>query len=115
MPQVERAWQQFLTRFEPLEAGLDQLSLAEAFFVRTLLIHEYRRVLLRDPNLPKALLPAHWPGEQARQLCERLYRATLKRSEQYLAANVDTLNGRLTATPRVMATRFQGGLPPRSA
>jgi phenylacetic acid degradation operon negative regulatory protein len=33
--------------------------------VRTLLIHAYRRVLLRDPLLPAALLPLDWPGAAA--------------------------------------------------
>src|SRR2546429_7323010 len=42
-------------------------------FPYTTLFRSYRRVLLRDPNLPEALLPADWPGVQARQLCETLY------------------------------------------
>lgn len=35
---------------------------ADAFTARILLIHHYRRVVLRDPLLPSALLPADWPG-----------------------------------------------------
>ena len=60
------------------------LNSAEAFFVRTLLIHEYRKVRLRDPNLPQALLPANWSGFRARQLCETLYGQLLTSSEAFL-------------------------------
>ena len=37
----------------------------QAFAVRSLLVHEWRKFLFRDPGLPRALLPAAWPGEQA--------------------------------------------------
>jgi phenylacetic acid degradation operon negative regulatory protein len=37
-----------------------------------LLVHEYRRLALRDRDLPRALLPAAWPGEEARALAAAL-------------------------------------------
>jgi phenylacetic acid degradation operon negative regulatory protein len=105
---VEAAWKQFVHRFSPVAAELPALTPAEAFFVRTLLIHEYRRVLLRDPGLPEALLPASWPGVQARQLCERLYRKLLGQSERFLQAHVQTAEGPFTQTPRAIAARLSG-------
>ena len=36
-----------------------------AFLLRIPLIHDYRRLLLRDPELPDVLLPGDWPGHQA--------------------------------------------------
>ena len=62
LDQVEAAFKQFVARFEPVLQHAANLSPSEAFFVRTLLIHEYRKVLLRDPNLPQSLLPKAWPG-----------------------------------------------------
>jgi phenylacetic acid degradation operon negative regulatory protein len=56
------------------------LDPAQAFIVRTLLIHEYRRVLLRDAQLPPALLPLDWPGVAAYALCRDFYRLTTSRS-----------------------------------
>ena len=103
---VAQAWKQFIARFAPVAAELEGLSQAEAFFVRTLLIHEYRRVLLRDPNLPEALLPTDWPGVQARQLCETLYRGLLAGSEQFLCTQVETPNGPLVKTPKSIARRL---------
>jgi phenylacetic acid degradation operon negative regulatory protein len=74
--------------------------------VRSLLIHEYRRVLLRDPKLPLDFLPADWPGLRARKLCEGLYAALLKPSERYLREQVLTLDGPLAPTPRAISRRL---------
>lgn len=106
LAKVEQAWKQFIARFEPVSNSVKSLSQAEACFVRTLLIHEYRRVLLRDPNLPAALLPDQWPGLHARQLCEELYRNLLADSEHFLRANVQTSDGALMKTPREITRRL---------
>ena len=102
LDQVETAWKQFVARFEPLLLQASSLNTAEAFFVRTLLIHEYRKVLLRDPNLPQSLLPAGWSGLLARQLCEALYDQLFDSSEPFLLTHVQTLDGKLTKIPRRM-------------
>lgn len=39
----------------------------EAFLARILLVHEFRRIVLKDPFLPPEALPAGWPGLRARQ------------------------------------------------
>ena len=44
-----------------------------AFLVRTLLIHEYRKVHLQDPLLPPNLLPADWVGTRAYETARRIY------------------------------------------
>jgi phenylacetic acid degradation operon negative regulatory protein len=103
---VQQAWHGFIARFSAVMDALHNLSPVEAFFVRTLLVHEYRRVLLRDPDLPLALLPADWPGLQARQLCESLYRALLPGSEQFLIAHVEAADGPLVKTPRAILQRM---------
>lgn len=102
---VQKAFKQFFARFEPMLQHAASLSPAEAFFVRTLLIHEYRKVLLRDPNLPQALLPADWPGLRARQLCETLYARLLTGSEAFLQAQVQTLDGKLAKVSRSSTRR----------
>ena len=62
-----------IERFRGRQAAHDP---AQSFVVRTLLIHAYRRVLLRDPQLPAALLPLDWPGAAAYALCRDFYRLT---------------------------------------
>jgi phenylacetic acid degradation operon negative regulatory protein len=105
LDKIAQAWTQFITRFTPLLDEPTRLDPAQAFMVRTLLIHAYRRVALRDPNLPGAFLPDEWPGAQARRLCEQMYGALLKPSEHYLRAQVSTLDGPLRTMPAAMRQR----------
>ena len=85
---VGQAWQDFIKRFAPIEPGTAGLSPADAFFTRTLLIHEYRKVLLRDPQLPADLLPDNWANNKARALCAEMYRGLADSSNQFLAERV---------------------------
>jgi len=105
LSRVADAWNLFIRRFEPLQQEAAQLSPGGSFFARTLLIHEYRRVLLRDPNLPVAFLPDDWPGVQARRLCEALYANMLSASEQFLREQVQTPDGMLARTPGAITRR----------
>ena len=52
--------------------------------LRIVFIHDYRRLLRRDPELPDALLAAEWPGQKARLLCKELYRRLAPASERHL-------------------------------
>ena len=85
---VGQAWQDFIKRFAPLQNDAANLPPATAFFSRILLIHEYRKVLLRDPQLPQALLPIDWQGGKARELCEALYRSFQPNSAAFLADHI---------------------------
>ena len=102
---IDAAWREFIKRFSSLTTVALTLSPAEAFYVRTLLIHEYRRILLRDPNLPDELLPPAWSGLEARMLCQALYRDVKQASEAYLIETVQTLEGALAATHGEIAIR----------
>ena len=85
---------------------LEALSDADAFTARILLIHHYRRVVLRDPLLPTALLPADWPGRAARKLCGEIYRGLLPASEQWLDRYASNENGPLPAAGKELSRRF---------
>jgi phenylacetic acid degradation operon negative regulatory protein len=71
-----------------------------------LLIHEFRRIVLRDPGLPAALLPVDWPGAAARQLAGQLYRKLVAESEAYLGANAQDEKGPLPAAEPGFGARF---------
>ncbi len=43
----------------------------DAFVVRSLLVHEWRKFLFRDPGLPRELLPKRWPGDDAAAFFDR--------------------------------------------
>ena len=104
------AYAKFMKTFEPLRAWIgrrEALSDADAFTARILLIHHYRRVVLRDPLLPTALLPADWPGRAARKLCGEIYRGLLSSSEQWLDANASNENGALPEAGPELGRRFR--------
>jgi phenylacetic acid degradation operon negative regulatory protein len=103
------AYLKFMKTFEPLRGWIDRrerLSDLDAFTARILLIHYYRRVVLRDPLLPPALLPADWPGRAARNLCGEIYRGLLPASEQWLDRNGSNEAGRLPRVGAELARRF---------
>lgn len=118
---VRRAWDlqglaqgyaAFVDRYQPV---LDELQAAPgldgacAFQLRTLLVHDFRRLLLRDPQLPAVLLPAGWPGERARGLCRALYAVLLAPSERYLSEHLRLASGDVPKASAALAGRF--GLP----
>ena len=103
------AYLKFMKIFEPLRGWIDRrepLADVDAFTARILLIHYYRRVVLRDPLLPAALLPRDWPGRAARQLCGEIYRGLLPASEQWLDRNGVNETGPLPAAGEELARRF---------
>jgi len=48
-----------------IESTAGDTSDRSAFMVRSMLLHEWRKFLFTDPGLPRALLPAQWPGDDA--------------------------------------------------
>jgi phenylacetic acid degradation operon negative regulatory protein len=113
LEELGRRYRRFLGRFAPLQSVTAALAGESAFLVRTLLIHEYRKIHLRDPLLPVSLLPAEWVGLRAYELARRIYGDVLAASEAYLSATAQRLNGPLLDADRALQARF-GGAPPLS-
>jgi len=80
----------------------------QCFLVRTLLIHAYRRVLLRDPRLPAELLPLDWPGAAAFTLCRDFYRLTHVCAERHLMTVLEGPRGKLPPADPSFYERFGG-------
>lgn len=108
-------YQQMLDRFLPLAADLRagrSLARPDALLLRLALVHVFRRVLLRDPELPAAALPADWPGAAARALFRTLYPALSDLAESHIADSLEGDLGPLPGrTPRTEArlARMQAG------
>jgi phenylacetic acid degradation operon negative regulatory protein len=86
---VATAYRGFVARFQVVAHALDRGAKPDpqqCFVLRTLLIHEFRRVTLHDPQLPAELLPVNWPEAAAYTLCAVLYRRVHGGAEGYLAA-----------------------------
>jgi phenylacetic acid degradation operon negative regulatory protein len=99
----------FMRHFEPvLPLVREPLAPADAFLVRTLLIHEYRKIHLRDPLLPPSLLPADWPGSAAYEVCRTIYERVFPAAEQHLSDVAARLDGRLPVPEAAVYRRFAG-------
>lgn len=113
---LSRAYEQFVATYMPSLAALRrdrhaELDPEEAFLLRLLLIHDYRRLLLRDPQLPDVLLPADWAGQQARVLCKDLYRRLVGPSERHLAQWLRTADGEVLPIEPAFGRRFPADDP----
>jgi phenylacetic acid degradation operon negative regulatory protein len=62
---LARAYERWIAEAEKLVAAYPGTSDEQAFAVRSMLVHEWRKFLFRDPGLPAGLLPDDWPGARA--------------------------------------------------
>jgi phenylacetic acid degradation operon negative regulatory protein len=100
----------FIKAFAPLQAALAgtmALSPLDALVARVLIVHEFRRIVLREPMLPRALLPPAWPGDEAGRLCQALYRLLLGPSERWLDAHAVDETGANPPCTIDLRVRFQ--------
>jgi len=107
----------FIEVFRPLLRTLraiKNLDPEQCFLVQTLLMHDFRRALLHDPQLPSQLLPGNWSGAIARELCRDIYTITYPLAQQHLMSVCQTVNGPLPAAAPYFYQRF-GGLPDPAA
>ena len=114
--ELTRRYRRFVELFRPVSAAIGSatpidLSDEAAFVIRTLLIHEYRKIHLQDPLLPPALLPCDWVGAAAYELTRQLYSAVFAAAESYLSNTASTMSEPLPPADNRAHARF-GGLTP---
>ena len=105
------SYQRFLKQFKPILRTVrngKSLRPEECLHVRTLLIHEYRRILLRDPQLPSRLLPEDWSGTAAHDLCHEVYSSIHREADEYLSELAETADGPLPPPAPYFNQRFGG-------
>jgi phenylacetic acid degradation operon negative regulatory protein len=86
---VARSYVDFIGQFTPLLALLREqpaVAPADAFAIRSLLIHAYRRLQLHDPLLPVELLPDPWPGSDAYEVARAVYLLVYAQAEVHIDA-----------------------------
>lgn len=106
-------YRRFVETFRPVLRAMSlarELDPEQCFVVRTLLIHEFRRVQLRDPQLPRQLMPNEWPGDIARQLCAEIYALTRQETERHLMQQLETADGPVPPAAAYFYARFGGVL-----
>jgi len=100
-------YRRFLKAFAPFESLPPKRTDAQdCYVVRTLLIHEYRRILLTDPDLPDALLPTDWPGRAAAELTRALYVRLADATAAFVVQRFVDAGGPVTPADATFARRF---------
>ncbi|EAR59995.1 phenylacetic acid degradation operon negative regulatory protein PaaX [Neptuniibacter caesariensis] len=111
LPKLAESYQSFLDKFRPIWNHINDKGIPtpeQCFQIRTLLIHEYRRIILRDPELPDELLPGDWAGSAARQLCTNIYQRVWQGAEQHMDAVLETAEGPLPPPNNKFYKRYGG-------
>ena len=104
---LNQAYRGFMERFAPLSLSAVKPAPRTALQLRLCLIHEYRRIVLTDPELPASLLPEDWQGDAARQLTAALYHQWLDASEAWLATILQPQSGDWPANAAALRARFR--------
>jgi phenylacetic acid degradation operon negative regulatory protein len=110
--ELARHYRRFVDSFAAVRNALEAQTTVPpegAFVIRTLLIHDYRKIHLRDPLLPPALLPDNWVGSNAYELCGNLYSKVFSQAEAFLSATASTLEQPLPPADAAAYRRFGAG------
>jgi phenylacetic acid degradation operon negative regulatory protein len=110
--ELRQRYLQFLDIFREIGVLLmqenEQLEPVQAFQIRTLLIHYYRRILLKDPALPLELLPTDWPAISARTLSMNIYKKVFEPADEYFLSVAATAEGAMPNATAHYWRRFGG-------
>ncbi len=102
-------YEEFNTRFHPVLTALRKARVGDAqqqFELQTIVIHEYRRILLKTTDLPDQLMPRSWPGRAAMGLTASIYRLVRDRAAAYLETSFEGPNGLLAQADLTYLQRF---------
>lgn len=82
-PKAETLATRFLEKYHNLSQFDGELPAIDALIARVLIMHDWRRMLLRYPIVPRDLQPDHWSMPQAHTLMTAVYRGLINRSETH--------------------------------
>ena len=111
MESMDHAYEEFIGNYQPLlesARDLQEFDPFECFLLRTLMIHEFRRILLSEPELPFELIPEDSPGHRAWLVTQALYQLVARPAEKHLMENCEIQSGNLPPVKDDFQTRFGG-------
>jgi phenylacetic acid degradation operon negative regulatory protein len=113
LSELREGYEQFIEAFDQIPSLLEEQKPQPqmAFALRTLMVHRFRRLALKDPRLPPECLDHAWPGDAAFDLMSRSYSCLVPASEIYLDGieGADPINR--SAWKKTMASRFVSKTP----
>ena len=102
LEELDSAYRHFIGTTRELVAGLSpDLTPESGFAIRTAFVHEWRKFLFLDPDLPVEVLPPSWPGREAAVLFTTTAASLLPLAREFvdscLRADVKTQTSRTGA------------------
>lgn len=110
---TQEDYEAFCQMFNPVWQHIKDLPGEEiepevCFKLRLLLVHFYRRVIIRDPLLPGELLPEAWAGGVAKSLAMNIYKKIHLNARNYVTEYGETVAGPLPLPASDYYSRFGG-------
>lgn len=109
--ELHQRYEKFISDFREFFYFVEQeeeIDAVQAFQIRILLIHQFRRILLKDPNLPFELLPTDWLSLIARNLSTNLYQAVFLAGDEFFLNVARTAEGSMPPAHPQFYKRFGG-------
>jgi phenylacetic acid degradation operon negative regulatory protein len=106
---VRKSYRFFTTQYQKAEDIMSNDSFTNGhsrLLLRILLVHEYRKILLSDPELPTAMLPTDWEGFAARSLAGSLYRQLAEPTTNWANCELSGVDGLMVCESGNLAKRF---------
>lgn len=107
---LDEEYTEFNEQFAPVLAATlknTELDPELCFLIKILLIHKYRRILLREPELPKELVESDSASQQARRITAQLYGAISLFADQYFKQVSVCEKGEFAEPPKGYYQRFK--------
>ena len=111
LEEVAQDYREFLARYQGLLKWVRRRGTPDpetAFVARTLLIHDFRRILLHDTPLPDELLPPGWLGAGALHLTGEIYTSLAPGSIAYITTELEAGDGPMPRVDKSFRERFAG-------
>lgn len=106
---LRKRYSEFTSLYTPTLEALQNKEPASGhsiFLLRILLIHEYRRILLSDPELPASMLPPEWEASAARSLTAEIYRQLAPGSIHWVNRELFNADGHMKGGSATLKNRF---------
>lgn len=97
---LDEGYAGFVRVFTPVRQAIEDKQIIapdQMLQLRLLMVHQFRQVALRDPDLPPDALPDGWIGHLARALFAELYHALSPLADAYVASHFVSAAGPLAA------------------
>ena len=110
LSELQDQYNDYLDFFRPLTRDFNPRNFTpeQSFWLRSLMIHDYRRILLRDPEFPQVMLPSGWLGYRVFELLRRVYKGLAARSVAYIRDTLENAEGPLPPPSLQFYRRFGG-------